>query len=74
MIYNILFAVVGIVLIVFGVSMMNLDDRVLLLMRRINNIDDEQHKDARRLCEALRRIQVLEDLLEEKLNDSGGEE
>lgn len=71
MIYNILFAVVGIGLITVGVSLRNLDNLVeswvaemLHLTKVINAVDRRQFEDSRRLDEAFKRIQELEDRLE----------
>ena len=91
MTYNILFAVVGIGLIAFGLSLIKLNGLVdswilneLNLAKRINDVDNHRLEDSCRLDEAFKRIQDLEnrlegmaalvDTLEEKLNDSGGEE
>lgn len=71
MIYNILFAVVGIGLIAFGISLMKLDGRVeswvlevLHHTKLINDIDNKRLEDNSRLAEAFKRIQALEDRLE----------
>lgn len=91
MTYNILFAVVGIGLIAFGLSLIKLNRLVdswihneLNLAKRINDVDNHRLEDGCRLDEAFKRIQDLEnriegmvalvDTIEEKLNDSGGEE
>lgn len=91
MTYNILFAVVGIGLIAFGLSLIKLNGLVdswilneLDLAKRINDVDIHRLENSSRLDEAFKRIQDLEnrleglgalvDTLEEKLNDSGGEE
>lgn len=81
MTYNILFAVVGIGLIALGLSLMKLDSLAESCMmetlhnaKLINDIDSKRSKDSCRLDEAFRRIQALEEQLEEKLNDFGGEE
>lgn len=71
MIHNILFAVCGIGLIALGLSLMKLDRlvgswiaEVLHLTKTINAVDGRQFKDSRRLDEAFKRIQELEDRLE----------
>lgn len=71
MIHNILFAVVGIGLIALGVRLAKLDTLVdswmaemLHLTKAINDVDGRQFKDSRRLDEAFKRIQELEDRLE----------
>lgn len=71
MIYNILFAVVGIGLIAFGLSLVKLDGRVdswmmevLHNVKLINDIDNRQTDNDKRLDEAFKRIQDLEDRLE----------
>lgn len=79
MTYNILFAVVGIGLIAFGLSLIKLNGLVdswilneLNLAKRINDVDIRRSKDSSRLDEAFKRIQDLEERLEDKLDDSGG--
>lgn len=91
MTYNILFAVVGIGLIAFGLSLIKLNGLVdswilneLNLAKRINDVDNHRLEYSCRLDEVFKRIQDLEnriegmgalvDTIEEKLNDSGGEE
>ncbi len=91
MIYNILFAIVGIGLITLGLSLMKLDNLVdswrmetLRLMKLLNDLESKRFEDCCRLARAFERIQALEyriegldalvAALEEKLNDSGGEE
>ena len=91
MTYNILFAVVGIGLIAFGLSLIKLNGlvdswivEVLRLTKLLNDLDHKRFEDSCRLARAFERIQDLENrleglsalvaTLEEKLNDSGGEE
>lgn len=91
MTYNILFAVVGIGLIAFGLSLIKLNGlvdswivEVLRLTKLLNDLDHKRFEDSCRLDRAFKRIQDLENrlegmgalvaTLEEKLNDSGGEE
>lgn len=71
MTYNILFAVVGIGMIAFGVSLRWLFKyveswavEVLRLVKVINYVDTRRVEDSRRLDEAFKRIQDLEDRLE----------
>lgn len=68
MIYNILFAVVGIGLIALGLSQFKLGDRVdcwimeiASLMKNITDIDNHRLENSDRLGEAFKRIQDLED-------------
>lgn len=71
MIYNILFAVVGVGLIAFGISLAKLSGRVdswILEMlnhsRRINDLYNLHRDNDKRLSRAFKRIQELEDRLE----------
>ena len=71
MIYNILFAVVGVGLVAFGLSLMKLDGRVeswihemLNHSKRINDLYNRNRDNNKRLTEAFKRIQELEDRLE----------
>lgn len=71
MIYNILFAVVGIGLIAFGLSLVKLGGRVdswiievLHLTKLIDDLYARRKDDNKRLTEAFKRIQELEDRLE----------
>ena len=81
MIYDILFAVVGIGLIAFGLSLMKLGGRVDYWEIRIDrheqnftNIEWHRAEDLGKLADLQQRVDMLEKRLEEKLNDSGGEE
>lgn len=91
MIYNILFAVVGIGLIAYGLSLIKLNGRVDHLQldyikheKYFANVDWHRAEDLGKLADTNQRVQTLEDrldgqealvaTLEEKLNDSGGEE
>ena len=71
MIYNILFAVVGIGLVAFGLSLAKLGNRVdswILEMlnhsKRINDLYNRHRGNDKRLNEAFKRIQELEERLE----------
>ena len=71
MIYNILFAICGIGLIAFGVSLIRLSNRVeswqievLRHTRLLNDIDHKRFEDSCQLAKAFERIQDLEDQLE----------
>lgn len=71
MIYDILFAVVGIGLIAFGLSLVKLGGRVdswvlemLNHSKRINDLYNRQRDNDKRLTEAFKRIQELEERLE----------
>ena len=71
MIYNILFAVVGIGLIALGLSLVKLDSvveswqiEVLRLIKVTNYVDTRRVEDSRRLDAAFKHIQELEDRLE----------
>lgn len=70
MIYDILFAVVGIGLIAMGLSLFKLSDRVdcwvtevMRLMKDITDIDNHRLDDNAQLGEAFKRIQALEERL-----------
>ena len=71
MIYNILFAVVGVGLIALGLSLFKLSDRVDSWIREqwsqgkfINDLYIHRKDDNKRVDEAFKRIQELEDRLE----------
>lgn len=71
MTYNILFAVVGIGLIAFGLSLIKLNRlvdswivEVLRLTKLLNDLDHKRFEDSCRLDRAFKRIQALEDRLE----------
>lgn len=71
MIYDILFAVVGIGLIALGLSLVKLSGRVdswvlemLNHSKRINDLYNRQRNNDKRLTEAFKRIQELEERLE----------
>ena len=71
MIYNILFAIVGIGLVAFGLSLVKLGNRVdswvlemLNHSKRINDLYNRHRDNDKRLTEAFKRIQELEDRLE----------
>lgn len=73
MVYNILFAVCGIGLIALGLSLFKLDCKVeswaaevLHHVVLINDVDNKRFENSRRLDEAFKRIQVLEERLEEQ--------
>lgn len=74
--YNILFAVVGIGMIAFGVSLVKLDNLVkswrvetLRLMKLLNDLDNKRFEDSCRLARAFQRIQDLEDRLEAQASE-----
>ena len=76
MIYNILFAIVGIGLIAFGVSLMKLKtffeswrEEVLRLMGLIRDIDNKRFEDSCKLARAFQRIHKLEDRLEAQASE-----
>lgn len=71
MIYDILFAVVGVGLIAFGLSLVKLGGRIdswvlgmLNHSKRINDLYNHQRDNDKRFTEAFKRIQELEDRLE----------
>ena len=71
MTYDILFAIVGIGLIAFGISLIKLGGRVdswaMEVVRHtklINDVDHKRFEDSCRLDRAFKRIQALEDRLE----------
>ena len=71
MIYNILFAVVGVGLIALGLSLVKLGGRVdswvlemLNHSKRINDLYNRHRDNDKRLNEAFKRIQEIEDRLE----------
>lgn len=91
MIYNILFAIVGVGLIALGLSLVKLGGRVDYLQldyikheKYFTNVDWHRAEDLGKLADTNQRVQTLEDrldgqealvaTLEEKLNESGGEE